>query len=201
MSDCNNFSGSIPPQLNDVAKIQRYQAKKTKLRAVEIKVDSGAGVSVASKGSFGEYQVFPTYESRRGIMYTSACGGKIADEGIRFPFVKTKDGKTRALSMRIAEVKGPLFSVFDMVHKNQKVVFDLRGDGSYVESHETGERVIIDWKGHEPMITCYVLEPDEDDRFAPQLCDLDGVPAASSSSSASGSLPSQDVFLRQADLL
>ena len=167
----------------------------------------GAGASVAAKKTFGEYQIFPTYESRRGIMYASAFGGKIADEGIRFPFVKTKDGKTRALSMRVAEVKGPLFAVFDMMHKNQKVVFDLKGDGSYVESHETGERVTIDWEGHEPMITCYVLEPDEDDRFAPQLCDLDGTPTSttqqvsSSSSSSSGSLPSQDVFLGQADLL
>ena len=127
-SDCVGFDHTIPVQVSDLDKLSKYQAKTgTKLRTVKVKVDSGAGVSVANKKTFGDYQIFATYESERGMTYTSACGGKIPDQGIRFPYVKTKDGLTRALSMRVAEVKTPLLAVFDMMHKDNKVVFDLGG--------------------------------------------------------------------------
>ena len=107
--------------------------------------------------------------------------------------------------MRVAEVKTPLLAVFDMMHKDNKVVFNLRGDGSYVESHKSGERVAIDWEGHDPIITMYVLEPEDEDRSAPELCPLDNDPFArppDPSTTASGSATaSPDLFLGPADLL
>ena len=132
--------------LNNLEKLAVHQAKKsTSLRTVKVKVDSGAGVSVANKKTFGDYQILPTYESERGMTYTSACGGKISDEGIRFPYVRTREGLTRALSMRVAEVKTPLMAVFDMMHKGNKVVFDLKGDGSYVQNHKSDESEVCDY--------------------------------------------------------
>ena len=95
------------------------------------------------------------------------------------------------------------------MRKGQKVVFDLRGDGSYVENHDAGERVTIDWKGHDPVIKMWVLEPEAEDKSTTELCDLESgnvpTPASSSSSnptaSSSTSLPSSEGFLGPADLL
>ena len=127
------------------------------------------------------------------------------DEGIKFPVVKTREGLTRALSMRVAAVKGPLLAVYDMMHKGQKVVFDLRGDGSFVENHDTGERVAIDWKGHDPIIKMWVLEPEAEDKSTPELCDFGsgGTIGVSSNPTASSStsLPPSEGFLGPADLL
>ena len=102
-------------------------------------MDSGAAVSVAPPSTFQDYKVFPTYESTQGIKYTSASGHKTADEGIRYPVVRTSSGHVRALSMRVAEVTSPLISVYDMINKDQRVVFDV--SESYVEHKNTGQRI------------------------------------------------------------
>ena len=180
-------------------------------KSVKVKVDSGAGVSVAPKGTFRDYKIFPTYESTQGIMYTSASGHKIADEGIRYPIVKTSTGQMRALSMRVADVNSPLISVYDMINKDQRVVFDT--EGSYVEHKHTGQRIKIDWHGHNPVMEFRVLEPVDEDLHVPMLADVDtdnGDPeesrTTSSTSSAardpsgSSGVPSQQSFLRQARL-
>ena len=160
---------------------------------IRAKVDSGAAVSVAPRKAFEGYKIHSTYESQKGIEYTSASGHKIKDEGIRFPVVKTNRGDVRSLSMRVAEVSAPLISVFDMIHKNQRVVFDT--DESYVEHKITGQRIAIDWQGHNPVIDMTILEPVDDDIEVPMLCDMDveSEPAAQSSSSSSS-------FARQAPL-
>ena len=82
--------------------------------------------------------------------------------------------------MRVADVNSILLSVFDMIHKHQRVVFDL--DGSYVEHKTTKERINIDWDGHNPIIEMTILDPEPEDRHATQLCDFDtdGMPATSS---------------------
>ena len=160
-------------------------------RVVRAKVDSGAVVSVAPRSAFEGYKVHPTYESQKGIQYTSASGHKISDEGIRYPVVKTTRGDVRSLSMRVAEVSGALISVYDMISKNQRVVFDK--DESYVEHKVTGQRITIDWQGHNPVIDMTVLDPIGDDLEAPTLCDMDVESSATqqASSSSSSSFPRQ----------
>ena len=137
---------------------------------VKAKVDSGACVTVGPKDLFEEYEAFPTYESEHGIGYTSACGSKVPDQGIRYPFVKTADGHLRALGVRKADVTSFLLAVWDMIHKNQRVIFDL--DGSYVEHKVTGEKIRIDWDGNSPVIEMIVLDPEPEDRPTTQLCDF-----------------------------
>ena len=70
-SDCQDFNYEIPPPLKNLDKLNKYKAKTAhSWRCVEAKVDSGAGVSVANRDTFGEYLTYPTYESERGITYT-----------------------------------------------------------------------------------------------------------------------------------
>ena len=146
-------------------------------------------MSVAPRSAFEGYKVHPTYESQKGIQYTSASGHKINDEGIRYPVVKTTRGDVRSLSMRVAEVSGALISVYDMISKNQRVVFDK--DESYVEHKITGQRIAIDWQGHNPVIDMTVLEPVDDDVEVPMLCDMDVESDPHASSSSSSSFPRQ----------
>ena len=92
-------------------------------------------------------------------------------EGIKRPFVQTAGGHACVLSMRAANVNSVLLSVADMIRKNQRVVFDL--DGSYVEHKTTGERISIEWDGHNPIIEMQVLDPEPEDKPTTHLCDFD----------------------------
>ena len=77
-----------------------------------------------------------------------------------------------------------------MISKNQRVVFDQAE--SYVEHKITGQRITIDWQGHNPVIDMTVLDPIGDDWEAPSLCDMDVEPGATqSTSSSSTSFPRQ----------
>ena len=107
-----------------MSKMRKYARSGTGTKVVRAKVDSGAAISVASRNTFPGYKISPTYESENGIEYTAASGHTIPDEGIRHPIVKTKSGDIRGLSMRVAETTVPLISVFDMINKDQRVVFD-----------------------------------------------------------------------------
>jgi hypothetical protein len=190
---CQREHGSV----HNVDKVKKYIAASRRSNCspnvIRAKVDSGAAVSVAPRKAFEGYKIHETYESQKGIEYTSASGHKIKDEGIRYPVVKTNRGDVRSLSMRVAEVSAPLISVFDMIHKNQRVVFDT--EESYVEHKVAGQRIAIEWQGHNPVIDMTVLEPVDDDMEAPMLCDMDveseSVAQPSSSSSS---------FARQAPL-
>ena len=73
--------------------------------------------------------------------------------------------------MRVANVNTVLLSVYDMMHKNQRVVFDL--EGSYVEHKTTGEKIEVVWDGHNPVIEMTVLDPEPEDRPSAHLCDFD----------------------------
>ena len=117
---------------------------------------------------FSAYKTHPTYESEHGIGYTSACGSKVPDEGICYPFVQTTDGHLRALGVRQADVNSFLLSVWDMMHKNQRVMFDL--DGSYVEHKGTKEKIKIEWDGNNPVIEMQILDPEPEDCPRTHLC-------------------------------
>jgi hypothetical protein len=167
----------------NVEKVNRYLSSPVGVKYVKVKVDSGAAVSVAPAATFDGYKVFPTYESRQGIKYTSASGHKIPDKGIRYPYVRTSTGDVRSLGMRVADVSTPLISVYDIINKDQKVVFD--SEGSYVENKNTKQRIKIDWQGHNPVMCFQVLDPVDEDLDAPCLADLED-------SSPDGAAPAGD---------
>ena len=78
------------------------------------------------------------------------------------------------LNMRVADVNKCLLSVCDMLHKNQRVMFDL--DGSYIEDKITGDRIDIMWENNSPVVEFQVVEPlPEDQQLAecPELTPFD----------------------------
>ena len=77
--------------------------------------------------------------------------------------------------MRQAQVTSILLAVYDMMHKNQRVVFDL--DGSTITNKISGEITEIEWEGREPLIWLEVLEPIDEDLDIPSLCTVDDNPS------------------------
>ena len=73
--------------------------------------------------------------------------------------------------MRVAEATVPLSSVFDMINKEQRVVFDR--DASYVEHRKTGKRFKIEWQGRNLVIEFTVLDPLDEDIQVPVLANFD----------------------------
>ena len=73
--------------------------------------------------------------------------------------------------MRQAQVTSILLAVYDMMHKNQRVVFDL--EGSTITNKISGEVTEIEWEGREPLIWLEVLEPIDEDLDIPSLCTID----------------------------
>ena len=91
---------------------------------MKAKIDSGAAVSVTPLKIFESYNVYPTFESENGISYTCAGGTEIPDEGLIKPFVRTKEGLTRDMSLRSANVKPLLLAGYDTICKKQRIVLD-----------------------------------------------------------------------------
>ena len=124
-----------------------------------------------------DYPIQPTCESEAGITYSSACGTPIPDEGKRRPTVRTAEGHYRTLNIRAAQVTKCLLSVYEMIHKGQRAVFDL--DGSYIEHKPSGERVKITWDNSSPVVNFEVLKPTN--QHSRELTPMDS-PAGSTAS-------------------
>ena len=139
---------------------------------------------------FADYPIQPTYESEAGITYSSACGTPIPDEGKRRPTVRTAEGHYRTLNIRVAQVTKCLLSVYEMIHKGQRVVFDL--DGSYIEHKPSGERVTITWDNSSPVVNFEVLKPTN--QHSRELTPMD-TPMETSDGSAVVSQPTTGVTI------
>ena len=102
--------------------------------------------------------------------------------------------------MRVADVSQPLISVYDMMRKNHRVVFD--SEDSYVENKTTGHKIEIEWHGHNPVMCFNVLDPVDEDFEAPYLADLEDSPVQEASTDNGGDSEAlQPGFRRQASLL
>jgi len=105
-------------------------------RKGKVTVDSGAEDSVWPATHVDWANVVETEESRKGIGFVTANGGRMDNYGgTKVEFVK--DGKRKSMNFQVTDCKKPLASVSKIVDKGNRVVFD--SDGSYIENKETGE--------------------------------------------------------------
>ena len=105
-------------------------------RKGKVTVDSGAEDSVWPATHVDWENVVETEESRKGIGFVTANGGRMNNYGgTKVEFVK--DGKRKSMNFQVTDCKKPLASVSKIVDKGNRVVFDA--EGSYIENKVTGE--------------------------------------------------------------
>jgi hypothetical protein len=105
-------------------------------RKGKVTVDSGAEDSVWPATHVDWDKVVETEESRKGIGFVAANGGRMANYGgTKVEFVK--EGKRKSMNFQVTDCKKPLASVSKIVDKGNRVVFD--SEGSYIENKATGE--------------------------------------------------------------
>ncbi|CAK0865658.1 unnamed protein product, partial [Prorocentrum cordatum] len=102
-------------------------------------IDSGAAVAAIPRALGTDY---PITERPSGAQYLSATGEPIPDEGQRKLMVQT-GGALRGIRARVAGVRRPLLSVFDLVKSGHRVVFEQDQHGNdishavHIESGKT----------------------------------------------------------------
>ena len=117
-------------EINNVDKLQKITRKG------KVTVDSGAEDSVWPATHVDWEKVVETEESRKGIGFVTANGGRMNNySGTKVEFVK--DGKHKSMCFQVTDCKKPLASVSKIVDKGNRVVFDA--EGSYIENKKTGE--------------------------------------------------------------
>jgi hypothetical protein len=117
-------------EINNVDKLQKITRKG------KVTVDSGAEDSVWPATHVDWEKVVETEESRKGIGFVTANGGRMNNYGgTKVEFVK--DGKHKSMCFQVTDCKKPLASVSKIVDKGNRVVFDA--EGSYIENKKTGE--------------------------------------------------------------
>ena len=120
------------PEIREINNIE----KGTTRRKGKVTVDSGAEDSVWPATHVDWDKVTETEESRKGIGFVAANGGRMTNYGgTKIEFVK--DGKCKSMNFQVTDCKKPLASVSKIVDKGNRVVFD--GEGSYIENKVTGE--------------------------------------------------------------
>ena len=111
-------------------------------------VDSGASASVMPASWCAHSKVHETEASRKGLYYTAANGHKIYNQGERQITMMTREGVKRNMRFQVCNVERPLGSVSQFCQAGNSVVFNPPGDprGSYIEHHDTGERMYLEAK-------------------------------------------------------
>ena len=107
-------------------------------RELRFGIDSGAAVTAIPPEFVEQY---PLAEPSNGLKYQSATGESISDLGMKKPFIDIK-GDLRGVRARIARIKRPLMSVYDMHMAGHRVVFDrdeFGNDISHAVHKETGK--------------------------------------------------------------
>ena len=102
-------------------------------------VDSGATETVIADQMLTMLELKENAQSRRGVEYEVANGGKIPNMGEKQFLGHTEDGVARSITAQVCEVNKALLSVSKVVRAGNRVVFDE--DGSYIEDKTTGERL------------------------------------------------------------
>ncbi|CAK0853831.1 unnamed protein product [Prorocentrum cordatum] len=115
-------------------------AMSSSCETVRFGVDSGAAVTAIPRALGTDY---PIAERPSGAQYLSATGEPIPDEGQRKLMVQTS-GALRGIRARVAGVRRPLLSVFDLVKSGHRVVFEQGQHGndiSHAVHTESGKTV------------------------------------------------------------
>ena len=131
-----NLGGLFMSALGASDVIRRNAVHRTG-RELRFGIDSGAAVTATPE--FVEQ--YPFAEPSNGLKYQSATGESIPDLDMKKPFIDVK-GDQRGVRARIARIKRPLMSVYDMYMAGHRVVFDrdeFGNDISHAVHKETGK--------------------------------------------------------------
>jgi hypothetical protein len=138
--DCKPIDFSMSRNKLECKEINNVDKGKVR-RKGKVTVDSGAEDSVWPATHVDWDKVIETEESRKGIGFVAANGGRMNNYGgTKVEFVK--DGKRKSMSFQVTDCKKPLASVSKIVDKGNRVVFD--SEGSYIQNKETGEIMKIE---------------------------------------------------------
>ncbi len=110
-----------------------------------ITADSGAAISMMKEEQAQDYPILETVESKIGVAYTAANGGKVYDKGKRVPALQLENGSMKTMPFKVGKINKALCSVKDLCSAGNRVVFD--DDGSYIENKKSGDITKIYEKG------------------------------------------------------
>ncbi len=114
---------------------------ESKWEVIWVTADSGAAVSMFKEEQAQDYPIQPTAESKAGICYTAANGGKVPEKGKRVPLLKSEGGRMGMIPFKVGKINKALCSVKDLCSRGNRVVFD--DDGSFIFNKRTGETTKI----------------------------------------------------------
>ena len=137
-------------------------------RMVSFGIDSGAAVTAIPTALVDAY---PLTEPPSGAKYLSATGEDIHDKGMKKILAETQ-GTLRGIRARVADIRRPLMSVFDMYEAGHRVVFDkneLGEDQSHAVHKETGTVVKFILRNRTWDLDVKLVPPDQLSRVAGQI--------------------------------
>ena len=106
----------------------RYLSTQNGWTRVTGVADSGAYHHVCPTGSVAGYPVRPSEMSKRGLKYTAANKGEIANEGEQLIPTYSEDGSCYAVRrLQMADVAKPLFSIAEECDQRRVVLFGATG--------------------------------------------------------------------------
>ena len=124
---------------------------------METVIDSGAAESVAPASMAPWVPTVPSEGSKRGQVYMSANGAKLANLGEKHFQVVTAEGNPAAATFQVAEVTRPLCSVTRICDRGNKVVFT--SEGGYIENTVSGVKTGFSRRNNVYVMEMYVEEP------------------------------------------
>ena len=124
---------------------------------METVVDSGAAESVAPSSMAPWIPTVPSEGSKRGQVYMSANGAKLANLGEKHFQVMTAEGNPAAATFQVAEVTRPLCSVTRICDRGNTVVFTA--EGGYIQNTASGVKSNFSRRNNVYVMEMYVEEP------------------------------------------
>jgi hypothetical protein len=132
----------------------RTEPKWEKIEAV---IDSGAAESVAPSSMAPWVPVQPSEGSKRGLVYMSASGAKLPNQGEKQFSMMTSEGNWAEATFQVADVTRPLCSVTKVCDKGNRVVFEA--NGGYIENLATGVCTSFARQNNVYVMDMFVEEP------------------------------------------
>ena len=147
-----------PIELGPVSVDEKPEEEKG-WRRVKVTYDTGAGASVANKGTF-PFQIRPSEAQRKGI----AGGNKIGNEGEMEVQGETEEFQRRKVVFQMAEVVKPLYCATESIPAGFRTVIDSEESGGcYMEHKATGEKTKLEVEDGVLVFYLWVWEGDEEE--------------------------------------
>ena len=134
---------------------------------METVVDSGATSSVIPPAEAPAYEIQESPGSRAGQIFSSASGGKMANQGQKKSQILTEEGKSFGMTYQVADVSKGLTSVgsiCDTGDGENFVVFNRHG--GYIASPSTGTTTAFTRAGRGGAYLLRMWVPNPEEGFA-----------------------------------